>query len=80
VQIVVNNTLGDAAYFKYDYEETYEVVPPFYNGLDFKIENVVSLGSDIEYDIVLQPKDEDVSICYSTNYSTAIIQTSLDDL
>ena len=64
----MNNTLGDAAYFKYDYEETYEVVPPFYN------------GSDIEYDIVLQPKDEDVSTCYSTNYSTAIIQTSLDDL
>ncbi|WP_178988937.1 DUF4249 domain-containing protein [Winogradskyella schleiferi] len=80
VQVLVNSAAGEATFFKYDYEETYKVIAPYYNNFDFTIENVVGSGDSLEYDIVLQPKDENVRVCYSTKNSTAIIQASLNEL
>jgi hypothetical protein len=80
VQVLVSNSPGEAVYFKYDYEETYKIVAPFYSSLDFTMENIVGSGTNVEYDIVLQPKEENVRVCYSTDYSTAIIQASLREL
>ena len=80
IQVLVSSSPGEGLYFKYDYEETYKVVAPFYNALDFKIENVTGDISNIEYDIVLQPKEENLRTCYSTKYSTSINQASLNEL
>ncbi|MCK7589957.1 DUF4249 domain-containing protein [Subsaxibacter sp. CAU 1640] len=79
IQVYVNGNNGgsDATYFKYDYEETYKIVVPYYSGLDLILTNVS--GNGTSYELELVPKPEDVKTCYSTKKSTDIIQTSLID-
>ncbi|MGJ8593449.1 MAG: DUF4249 domain-containing protein [Aquaticitalea sp.] len=80
VQVLVNSSGGsDAEYFKYDYEETYKVVVPFYNLRTLEILNPRTVLDEFEYDLEFFDREEDFSTCYSTVKSKDIIQTSLLD-
>ncbi|MGJ8593448.1 MAG: DUF4249 domain-containing protein [Aquaticitalea sp.] len=79
IQIYVNSSNdSNAVYFKYDFEETYKIVVPFYNLLDLKLVNVELFGG-VYYELELVEKEFDVSTCYTTINSTDIIQTTIND-
>ena len=80
VQIFIDSANDDneAQYFRYEYEETHKIVVPYYSSLDAVITNVLLNGK--EFDIILVPKTEDQRICYTTNSSIDIIQTSTNQL
>ncbi|WP_188463759.1 DUF4249 domain-containing protein [Bizionia arctica] len=71
---------SDAQYFRYEYEETYKIVAPFWTFTDINLENVEYFGPDIQFDIILSERIEQERICYKTVNSVGIIQTSNIDL
>ena len=68
---------GKAKYFRYEYEETYEIVTLYSITLDAEIVNYNEETG--EYDIILTEKEPE-DVCYSSQYSTGIIQTATTDL
>ncbi|CDF79322.1 conserved hypothetical protein (DUF4249) [Formosa agariphila KMM 3901] len=76
VQIFVdtNNNLGDAQFFRYEYDETYKLIAPYYTGMDSKLINVIEgFDGTIHYDVSIFPNPEMQEICYPTNYSGIIL-------
>ncbi|MBF6609203.1 MAG: DUF4249 domain-containing protein [Flavobacterium sp.] len=82
VQISVNSSdpSGNSKYYRYEYEETYKVVAPYWS------ENMASVVLDSEAGmstgdvIVVEPRTYEARTCYSTNRSTDLIITSTTDL
>jgi len=68
---------GKAKYFRYEYEETYEIVTPYSSSLDAEVVNYNEETE--EYDIILTEREPE-DMCYSSQYSTGIIQTATTDL
>ncbi|WP_188463761.1 DUF4249 domain-containing protein [Bizionia arctica] len=83
IQVFVDsdNENSEAQYFRYDYEETYMVVAPEWTPTDIKLENPRNdeLGR-LEFDIILSQRLEQERICYKTDLSIGINQTSTTDL
>ncbi len=79
VQVFVNteDPTGNAKYFRYEYEETYKVVAPYPSRFITEIVNYnPSNGS---YQVILTQREPE-EICYSTEYSTGIIQITTTEL
>ncbi|MCG2418952.1 DUF4249 domain-containing protein [Aequorivita sp. F47161] len=79
VQVLVNteDPTGNAKYFRYEYEETYKIVAPNPSPYFAEIINHDPMAGT--YEIVLTPREPE-EICYSTEYSTGIVQTSTTEL
>jgi hypothetical protein len=81
VQVFVDsdNAMGDAEYFRYEYEETYKVKLPANAKFDWEIVNVNNFSGS--YQIEITPREwTDKQFCYPTISSKGIIQTSTDGL
>lgn len=75
VQVLVNteDPTGNAEYFRYEFEETYKITAPFPSRFNSEIVNYnPSTGT---YEVVLTQREPE-EICYSTEYSTGINQTT----
>ncbi|MEM0518742.1 DUF4249 domain-containing protein [Aequorivita flava] len=79
VQVLVNteDPTDNAKYFRYEYEETYKIVAPYPSPYFVEIVNYNS--SNGTYQLELTPRQPE-EICYSTVYSTGIVQTSTTEL
>ncbi|TXN35553.1 DUF4249 domain-containing protein [Flagellimonas hymeniacidonis] len=87
ISIDNSDPTGRSRYFRYEYEETYKIIAPYWLSYDYKI---VNAGSVHEMDIVftsngfesviLAPKEEEELICYGTNASTRIIVETTEGL
>lgn len=66
------NSDNNANYYLYTYEETYKIIPPFWNAFELDVTNP---GNP---ELVL--KTEEDKICYNTAYSKNIIQTETASL
>lgn len=79
--LVDSNNDNDATYFRYEYEETYKVIPPYYYRNDLILTNYVE-GSDgySYYDRAVVLREQEEETCYSSNTSIGIIQTSTSEL
>jgi len=79
VQVFVdaNNVNGMGQYFRYEYEETYEILLPNTSGVTWSIFNVNDFTRSFE--IALGPKRIDEK-CYSSIESVGIVQTSTSNL
>ncbi len=79
VQVLVDteDPTGNAKYFRYEYEETYKIVAP--NPSPFSAEIVNYNPSSGTYDVILTPREPE-EICYSTENSIGIIQTTTTEL
>ncbi|WP_191859482.1 DUF4249 domain-containing protein [Hanstruepera ponticola] len=76
-----DNTLGEAKYFKYNYEETYKIIAPNYFPYDISLINLIFIDFGlIEYDIVITEREQEERVCYSTEKSFGVIQTATNDL
>ncbi len=79
VQVLVNtqDPTGNAKYFRYEYEETYKIKAPNPSQYSTQIINYnPELGT---YDVILTRRDPQ-QICYSSEYSTGITQTTTTEL
>lgn len=79
VEVLVNteDPLGNAKYFRYEFEETYKVVVPHPSPYSVEITDYVPFPES--YTVVLTPRTPE-EVCYTTEYSTGIIQTSTTTL
>jgi len=79
VQVFVDtdNAAGDARYFRYEYEETYEVLLPNPSGFTFEFFNVSDFTRTYEIELIERRLDLK---CYSTIGSEGIIQTTTSNL
>ncbi len=75
-----DNTSGEAQYFKYNYEETYKVVAPNYFGFDIELTNLIQNANGLEYDIIVTEREQEERVCYTSEESIGIIQTSTNNL
>ncbi len=75
VQVLVDteDPTGNAEYFRYEFEETYKITAPFPSRYISEIINYNSNNGT--YEIVLTQREPE-EICYSTEYSTGINQTT----
>ncbi|GAA3563852.1 DUF4249 domain-containing protein [Snuella lapsa] len=74
-----NENLGEAQFFRYEYEETYKIVAPFYTSYDALITNLV-VSPSLSYDIELVPRPQEQKICYSTHNSEEILLDNVNGL
>ncbi|WP_420601775.1 DUF4249 domain-containing protein [Flagellimonas sp.] len=77
VQVFVDadGSESGAKYFRYEYEETYKIVAPFYSD---SIATPTSPTGD--FSILLSPKDEQREVCFTTRKSLEFIQTETTGL
>lgn len=79
VQVLVDteDPTGKAKYFRYEYEETYKIVAPFPS--QYTVEIVDHVPFPKSYKLILTRREPE-EICYSTEFSTGVIQTSTTEL
>ncbi len=65
---------GNANFYRYEFDETYQIIPPFWSNLDLEI-----ISDDPpEVSIVQRVREE--RVCYKTEKSNKIILTTTNDL
>jgi hypothetical protein len=77
ISILVNsfNINGNAKYYRYEFEETYKIIPPYWSEYD------AIVISDVKpYEVDFIPRTKEEKICYNTVYSEEIIQTETNSL
>lgn len=74
VSILVNSydPTGNSRYYRYEYEETYKIIAPFWSPSDLIVSPT--------YELSLVPKTKEEQVCYNTMLSNTIIQTETNDL
>lgn len=79
VQVLVDteDTSGKAKYFRYEYEETYKITAPYPSPYIAEIINFDPVA--FTFEIALTPREPE-QICYSTEISSGISQTSTTEL
>ncbi len=67
---------SNSRFYRYEYEETYKIIAPFYSGSKLIVTGNVYPNCSVQ----LVSRDEDVRTCFKTDFSTNIILTSTQDL
>ncbi len=71
---------NDIGYFRYEYEETYKIIAPFWNPFDFVVIDSLFQRTDLgDYDgfeVGIKPKEKEERVCYNSNTSKDILQSS----
>lgn len=86
VYVDSNNNNLDAKYYRYEYEETYKIVAPYYSPYEAILTNyeevLVFPGPDIQvfYDIEFALRQSEEKTCFNTRKNTSIIQTTTSSL
>ncbi|WP_339633819.1 DUF4249 domain-containing protein [Bizionia echini] len=84
IQVMVDNinTTSEAKYFRYEFEETYKVIAPNWNLFEAVITNysVASNGDSVEFDTEFVERTQEEEICFISESSVGILQTSTNDL
>ncbi len=58
---------GESQYYRFDYEETFKIIPPFWNPMEFVI-----ISEDPVF-IVPQPRTQEERVCFKTVRSVSLI-------
>ncbi len=78
VQITANSFTpsGNAKYYRFEYEETYKVVAPYWTPLDaFGVSPFPTLPGPVpSHEVYTLPRTQEEETCYRTDYSTIILQ------
>ncbi len=75
VQVYVDSNVdvGEANYFRYEYDETFKVVAPYNITLDVDL----AVFNPSNFDINVQNSEEEKQTCYTTKSQTEIIQANV---
>lgn len=79
------DSAGEALYYRYEYEETYKIIAPFWTPVDFQLTNYEPCNPDpldpsIFFDLEIVPREQEEQVCYNTVASLDIIQASAASL
>ncbi len=82
VSIVLSNSTpaGESNYFRYEYEETYKIIAPFWTPFEFVVVDKIACEDGDAFEVVTRPEQEERQICYNTVSSIDIVQASTADL
>lgn len=87
IQVFVDsdNNIDDAKYFRYEYEETYKIVAPYFCPQEEVLNNYSSIITptgdlNVFFDVEFRDRLQEEEICFSSKQNTEIIQTSTNDL
>lgn len=89
VQILLDtdNQNSGAAYYRYEYEETYQVIPPYYFPFKAILTNyseeiiyVPHPTTQVFYDIEFIPRAQEEETCYTTRKQNGILLTTTNSL
>lgn len=82
-----NGELNNVKYFRYEFEDTYKVVAPYFMYIKLIIDNVrygdgveEEIGLHYDTEVVVRDDDDDVSTCFTSNESSEIIIAETSDL
>ncbi|MEP2279503.1 DUF4249 domain-containing protein [Maribacter sp.] len=76
-----SNNSSSANYFRYEYEETYKIIPPDYNPFDWdEVDYDFFCEDDDGWEVTVAARNEPADICFGTNKSNNIIITSTSNL
>lgn len=77
-----NSSLGDQPrYFRYDYEEAYQIIAPNWDPFTFKVIDSIACSDGDAFEVDIEPKgSSDGRICYGQNTSTEILLASTSNL
>lgn len=77
IQVFLDSSegIGDSQFFRYEYEETYKIITPYFVFFDAIVSNL-AFNPSLSYNINLVSRPQEQKVCYSTNYSNKIILTS----
>lgn len=83
VQIMLDNhTGGEAQYFRYEFEETYKLVAPNWSLYEAVLTNftISSNNDSVFFDTEFVERSQEEQVCFISNESIGIIQTSTNNL
>ncbi len=74
ISLTNENVNTEAKYFRYEYEETYKIIAPYYNPFEFEVvDSLYFANGDFDsYEINIIARTEEARTCYATNLSTDI--------
>jgi uncharacterized protein DUF4249 len=77
ISIFVDNydSSGNSTYYRYEYDETYKILAPYFSGFDAVVVSNVPAA-----EVILVPRTEEKRVCFITNHSNTIIQTNTNNL
>ena len=75
------DSTGESQYYRYEYEETYKIIAPYWGPKGFKLTNYQPCNPDrssptIIYDLEIVNRTQEEQTCYNTVLSSDIVQTS----
>ncbi|MDT0678757.1 DUF4249 domain-containing protein [Autumnicola musiva] len=71
---------NNGTYFRYQYEETYEIESPYYSGFEASLKNIIQFGETYDVEVTLGNEIGEGRICYSSNFSHGINQITTSNL
>ena len=66
---------GNSKYYRYEYEETYRIVPPWWRPLE-----IIVVSDTPPFEVATQPRSQEERACFNTLFSKGIIQTQTNSL
>ncbi len=76
-----SNNSSSANYFRYEYEETYKIIPPDYNPFIWdQVDYDFFCEDDDGWEVTVTSRNEPADICFGTNKSNNLIITSTSNL
>ncbi|MDF4201718.1 DUF4249 domain-containing protein [Maribacter sp. SA7] len=76
-----SNNSSSANYFRYEYEETYKIIPPDYNPFNWdEVDYDFFCEDDDGWEVTVAARNEPADICFGTNKSNSLIITSTSNL
>ncbi len=82
IQVLVDSetSLNGARYFRYEYEETYQIIAEYFNLQDIEFISTMGSGPNFFFEHELVPRPFEQQVCYSSNASNEIIITNINGL
>ncbi|NQY06961.1 MAG: DUF4249 domain-containing protein [Flavobacteriaceae bacterium] len=76
MQILVNSfdPTGNSIRYRYEYEETYKIIAPFWNPSD-----LIVISAEEPFEVAIAPKTQEERICFGSASSNSIILTDTND-
>jgi len=72
---------GSADYYRYEYEETYKIIAPFWTPQDFLLTDYDPCAlPTITYNLEIVPREEEQQVCFQTVPSSRVIQNDVTTL
>ncbi|MEM7382200.1 MAG: DUF4249 family protein, partial [Bacteroidota bacterium] len=72
---------GQSDYYRYNYEETYKVIAPFWTPVEFELSNYDPCALPvITYDLEVVAREQEERVCYNTRASEDVILNSTEGL